>query len=311
MWRFLKLCCGYPTCSDSVDPVGPTAENGKSVRKKICASHPRKRNVSDPTEPSNEELLPAERRELMMDWFNIHFSGTTQDLAERFNASVSTIRRDLDLLAKEGFLSRTHGGAVRMRQSATYEPSTDLARRTAVEEKAAIIAEAVTYIQPDQSILIDTGTIMHDLADAISKLDFPLTVITNDICVAHKLTYKPLIKLLVPGGSNRFGAFSLYGEPGISFLENVRCDLLFLTAQAIDSNCASDTVLELVEVKRAMIAASTKTILLADSSRFKSRALYKICDLKQIQRAITDMGLDVEEQERIRSHGVELTSVDL
>ncbi|MFV0386088.1 DeoR/GlpR family DNA-binding transcription regulator [Paracoccus sp. (in: a-proteobacteria)] len=266
-------------------------------------------NEAEP--PAGDEMLPAERRQRIMEWFDVNFSGSTQDLAERFGASVSTIRRDLDLLSKEGFLSRTHGGAVRMRQSSTYEPSTDLALRTAVEEKAAIVARAVTYLRPDQSILIDTGTIAHVLADAIAETGLPLTVITNDICVAHKLTYKPLIRLVMPGGTNRFGAFSLLGDPGRSFLRDIRCDLFFLTAQAIDGECASDTVLELVEIKRAMIAAAQATILLAESSRYSSRALYRITDLGRIHTAITDSALDPAEQDRVRAQGVDLICVEV
>lgn len=260
---------------------------------------------------NNEEMLPAERRQRLMDWFDINFAGSSQDLADRFNISVSTIRRDLDLLAKEGFLSRTHGGAVRMRQHSTYEPSTELARNTAVEEKGAIVTEAIKQIKADQSILIDTGTISHDLADAVVSLDMPLTVITNDICVANKLTYKPPITLVVPGGTNRFGAYSLLGQPGISFLKDVRCDLFFMSAQAVDVECASDTVLELTELKRAMLNAAEKTILLADSSRFNARALYRIAGLDKVHTIITDEGLSGKDRESIQAHGVELLCVEI
>lgn len=256
-------------------------------------------------------MLPAERRQRLMEWFDVSFAGSSQDLAERFNTSVSTIRRDLDILAKEGFLSRTHGGAVRMRQHTTYEPSTDLARSTAIEEKSAIISEAVKRIKPDQSILIDTGAIAHDLADAIARMDIPITAITNDIYVAKAFTYSPLIKLVVPGGTNRFGAFSLLGEPGISFLHNVRCDLFFMSAQAIDGECVSDTVLELVELKRAMMNASQQNILLADSSRFNARALYRIAAMEAIDTIITDDGLQDKIREKIVAQGVELVCVKI
>ncbi|MFK8076615.1 MAG: DeoR/GlpR family DNA-binding transcription regulator [Granulosicoccus sp.] len=262
--------------------------------------------MNDSPDTNNDEMLPGERRQRLMDWFDINFAGSSQDLADRFNISVSTIRRDLDLLAKEGFLSRTHGGAVRMRQQTTYEPSTELARQTAVEEKNAIVGEAIKYIHADQSILIDTGAIAHDLADAVAQLNIPLTVITNDIYVANALTYKPPIKLVVPGGSNRFGAFSLLGEPGISFLSDVRCDLYFMSAQAVDVDCASDTVMELVELKRAMLASAQKSILLADSSRFSARALYRIVDLEQVDVIITDEGLSKNDRRRISDQGVEL-----
>lgn len=265
--------------------------------------------MNSPVDNNNDEMLPAERRQRLMDWFNLNFAGSSQDLAERFNISVSTIRRDLDLLAKEGFLSRTHGGAVRMRQQTTYEPSTELARKTAVEEKSAIVVEALKYIQADQSILIDTGTISHDLAEGVAALNIPLVVITNDIFVAKTLSYKPPISLVIPGGANRFGSYSLLGASGIAFLKDVRCDLYFMSAQAVDSECASDTVMELVELKKAMINAAQKTILLADSSRFNARALYRIESLERVDTIITDDGLPETIQKNIRALGVTLICV--
>lgn len=260
---------------------------------------------------TTEELLPAERRQRIMEWFDVHFAGSSQDLADRFGISVSTIRRDLDYLAKEGFLSRTHGGAVRMRPQASYEPSTELARNTAVEEKRGIVAEAVTHLRANQSVIIDTGTICHDLAEAVAQVDIPLTVITNDLYVAKALTYKPQISVVVPGGANRFGAYSLLGEPGLSFIQDVRCDVFFMSAQAVDGDCASDTVMELVEMKRTMMDASEKTYLLADSSRFNGRALYRIASLDRVHTVITDEGLPSKLRESIRSHGVELSCVSI
>lgn len=265
--------------------------------------------MSTSKDEGNEELLPAERRQRIMDWFDVHFAGSSQDLADRFGISVSTIRRDLDHLSKEGFLSRTHGGAVRMRPQASYEPSTELAQSTAIEEKRAIAIEAVKQLRADQSIVIDTGTICHSLAEAVAQLDIPLTVITNDLLVAKTLTYKPQISVVVPGGANRFGAYSLLGEPGLSFIRDVRCDLYFMSAQAVDGECASDTVMELVEMKRVMMAASSKTVLIADSSRFNGRALYRIASIESVQSIITDEGLGGALRETIRSQGVELTCV--
>ncbi len=267
--------------------------------------------MSNSKDVNADEMLPAERRQRIMDWFDVHFAGSSQDLADRFGISVSTIRRDLDHLAKEGFLSRTHGGAVRMRPQASYEPSTELARNTAVEEKRGIVAEAVKHLRADQSIMIDTGTICHDLSEAIAQVDFPLTIITNDLYVAKALTYKTQISVVVPGGANRFGAFSLLGEPGLAFIRDVRCDVFFMSAQAIDGECASDTVMELVELKRAMMAASERTILLADSSRFTGRALYRIAPIDRVHSVITDEGLPHDMRDAIRSHGVDLRCVTI
>lgn len=255
--------------------------------------------MSDFGDALSEEMLPAERRQRLIDWFKANQAGVSQDLARMFGISVSTIRRDLDLLASEGLVRRTHGGAVAIRSRATLELSTDMSRRTAVEEKHAIVHEALKLIEPDQSLLIDTGAVIcHLLADQVAQLAFPLTVITNDLYVSKALTYRENIKLIVPGGACRFGSFSLLGEPALSFLKDIRCDIYFMSAAAVDETCVSETLLELVQLKRAMVDAARETVLLADSSRFMARALHRTAAIEQISTVITDPGLADEDRVR-------------
>lgn len=257
--------------------------------------------------PTFEDLLPAERRNRLVDWFRANPAGSSQDLARMFNTSISTIRRDLDLLTADGLVRRTHGGAVRVRNHATDEYSTDLARRTAVEERTAIVREAVALLEPGDSILIDSGVTPHALAAEIAQLKLPLTVVTNDLHVAHTLAYKDEIRLLVPGGTIRPGSYTLVGEPGLSSLEDIRCDRFFIAPHAVDADCVSDTTVEVAHLRRAMIEAATRTILLADSSRFNARAIYRIAPLKRLHHVITDDGLPQEERERIEARGLRLT----
>lgn len=253
--------------------------------------------MTENKDAQNAEMLPAERRQHLIEWFKQNQAGTGNDLAQMFGISVSTIRRDLDLLAGEGLVRRTHGGAVAIRSRATYEHSTDLSQRTAVEEKEAIVREALKLIEPNQSLLIDTGAVIcHRLADEIARLEIPLTVISNDLYVAKALTYRQNISLIVPGGSCRFGSYSLLGEPGASFLGNIHCDIFFMSAVAIDEAGVSETHLELVHLKQAMMAAATEVDLLADSSRFMSRALYRTAPIDAIDRIITDSGLPEEDR---------------
>ncbi|SLN56962.1 Glucitol operon repressor [Pseudooceanicola marinus] len=249
--------------------------------------------------PLNEEMLPAARRQHLIEWFEANHSGASQELARMFGISVSTIRRDLDVLASEGLVKRTHGGAVAVRNRATWEPSTDVSRRTAVEEKQAIVREALRFVSPNQSLLIDTGGVVcHLLADELAKLSMPLTVITNDLYVAGALTYHENIKLHVPGGTCRPGSYSLLGAPGEAFLENIRCDIFFMSAAAVDEECVSETAIEMSQMKRAMVAAAREVILLADSARFMERALHRTVPIEQITRIITDEGLTDKSRQR-------------
>lgn len=260
---------------------------------------------------SEGDMLPAERRQKLIDYFAVNMSGSNQDLARLFNTSVSTIRRDFDFLASQGIVKRTHGGAVKIRSRATFEPSLPVASQTAVEEKRAIALEAVKLLEPEQSVLIDTSSTLHIFAEEVARLTLPLTVVTNDTYVAHVLSMKPNFRILVPGGVCREGARVLLGEPGLSFLSEIRCDNFFMCAQAVDEVCASDTSLELVQLKRAMIGASARVTLMVDSSKSPSRAFYRICATEEIHEIITDEGLEAEDRARYETLGVKVRLAEL
>lgn len=257
------------------------------------------------------DMLPAERRAKLQAWFEDKVAASSQELARAFSTSISTIRRDLDYLASLGVVRRTHGGAVRLRKRATFEPSIDEARVTAVEEKRAIARLALGRIERDQSIFLDTGSTLHELAHLVAELDMPLTVVTNDILIAHILTGNPRVKLVMAGGSRREGAYSLLGEPAISFLRDLRCDQYFMTAQAIDIECLSDISPELVQLKRAMLDSAERTIVLVDSSKFGTRAFYRIAGLERVHEIITDNGLGEEERVNFAARNVAITLASL
>lgn len=253
-----------------------------------------------------EDLLPAERREKIQEWFVSNQVASSQDLAKRLNTSISTIRRDLDYLASQGIVRRTHGGAVRVRRNTTFEQLIEEARQTAVEEKRAIAVAAAKLLQPEQSILIDSRSTLHQFAYVVAELTIPLTVVTNDVHVADVLANKEHIRLVVPGGICRPGAYALLGETAIAFIRELHCDHFFLSSQAVDTVCVSDTSLELVQLQRAMMEAAAETTLLVDSSKFGSRTIYRIAPIEKISRIITDEGLGSDDREKHSSIGPEL-----
>lgn len=153
--------------------------------------------------------------------------------------------------------------------------------------------------------------ICHRLAEEIAQLDIPLTVISNDLHVANVLTYRENINLIVPGGNCRFGSYSLLGEPGLSFLDSINCDLFFMSAAAVDEVCISETHFELVHLKRAMINAALEVVLLVDSSRFMSRALYRTVKIDQLDRIITDSGLTEKDRAKFPAQKPAFTIAEL
>lgn len=252
------------------------------------------------------DLLPEERRRRLVAWFESRVGASNQELARALNTSVSTIRRDLDLLAGQGLVRRTHGGAIRTRRRSTFEPSLEEAERSAIDEKRAIAQEAVRRLEPEQSIILDSGSTLQELGYAIARLEIPLTVVTNDLLIARTLAEIAQIRLIVPGGSLRAGSFTLLGEPGISFLREIRCDLFFSCAQAVNEEGAADISIEAVQLKRMMLAAAERSILLVDSSKFASRAFYRIAPLPSFSEVITDPDLAPAHRAQLEAMGVAL-----
>lgn len=256
-----------------------------------------------------DDMIPAERQQRLLEWLTANIGGSNHQFARMFNTSISTIRRDLDALASQGLVQRTHGGAVVTRRRTTYEPSAIVASMMAVDEKKAIAIEAVSRVEPGQSIFIDTGSTMVEFARKLSETNIPLTVITCDIQVAALLALRPNIRLVMPGGTCREGAYALLGEPGFSFLKDLQYDQLFLSAQALDAECVSDTYLDLVTLKRAMLKAARTKTLLIDSSRISSRAIYSVVHTANLDEIITDDGLPQAQSELYNTLGVKFTRV--
>jgi DeoR/GlpR family transcriptional regulator of sugar metabolism len=247
------------------------------------------------------DLPPIERRAKIIEWFSENQVAWTQDLAKSLNTSISTIRRDLDVLASEGLIKRTHGGAVRVRQNTTYEQLTNEARVTSVEEKRAIARAAVSILKPGQSIIVDTKTMSHQFGYALAELKIPLTAFTNDVHVASTLANKDPISVVVPGGTCRHGAYVLVGEIATRFVHELNCDHFFLCTHAVDEAGPSDTFLDLVQLQREMVRAARETTLIVDSTKFGGRALYNVVPMQKIKRIITDEGLSTDDRERYQS----------
>ena len=233
-----------------------------------------------------------------MDWFATNQVVSTQDLSRSLNASISTIRRDLDTLAAAGLVKRTHGGAVRVRENTTYEQRSDEASVTAVEEKKAIARVAASIIKPGQSVIIDSKSTSHHLANAIAELTIPLTVVTNDVLVAATLANNDHVILVVPGGICRHGAHILLGETSTKFVRDLNCDHYFLCTHAVDEAGPSDTFLDVVHLQRAMVAAVAETTVIVDSSKFGGRAIYSVVPMQEINRIITDERLMPKDREK-------------
>lgn len=231
------------------------------------------------------------------------------DLSSKLKVSAVTIRKDLDLLEEKKLLYRTHGGAI---LADPYIATRKVSEKEKLrpEVKRRIGLKAVELLSPQDALIIASGTTVQAFARCIENMK--LTVITSAMNVAMELLDKPDIEIIQLGGIIRHSSASAVSEYAIRMLDNFSCSKLFLGVDGIDPEYGlSTTHIQEACLNQAMIAAATKTIVLADSSKFGRRGFSKICNMSDIDWVITDSGISPKMLEAIEERGVKVTIIPL
>ncbi len=257
-------------------------------------------------------LLPSQRRDRIVDFLRRHGAVTLQQLAQAMDASVSTLRRDLDALEADGLLDRTHGGALlRQQHYSTFEPNPAAAAELSPREKRAIGYAAAADLQPGQSVIFDSGSTVMEAARAALERRIELVAVTNDLAIAQLLGSSALVRVHVLGGVLRRDSNTLMGDEVLRGAGHIRADVLLMGAHAVTDGVLSETDPEVAAVKRALMQAATSKRLLVDASKFRPRAFMTICPLAEFSEVITDTGLPAHEAETLAQAGLKLTLVSV
>ncbi|UQN09628.1 DeoR/GlpR family DNA-binding transcription regulator [Deinococcus sp. QL22] len=206
------------------------------------------------------------------------------DLAQNLGVSEDTVRRDLKALAARGYLQKTHGGAVAL----------DPGRMAWVNRaelsggaKASIGAVAAHLVEPGQSVLLDAGSTVFELARRLRVR--PLTVLTNSLDIASIFASEPDVALSLTGGDWNVRSRYLTGASALETIGRRRTDWTFLGACAVHPFAGVTSVSEGdAAVKRAMLAVADRTVVLADHSKLGQIAPYSVAPLHQMYALVTD-----------------------
>ena len=208
------------------------------------------------------------------------------DLAERFNVTPQTIRKDLNDLCEQRLLSRIHGGA--LFPSGIENMEYEARRKIAADEKEAIGRAAADLIPDNASLFINIGT----TTEAVSKslLDHAgLMVITNNINVANRMRVYPSFEVVIAAGVVRGSDGGIVGEAAVDFIRQFKVDYAVIGTSAIDDDGALlDFDFREVKVAQAIIANARHVILVADSTKFERTAPVRIGHISQVDTFITD-----------------------
>ena len=226
------------------------------------------------------------------------------ELAERFDVSPQTIRKDLNELCNERQLTRIHGGAVF--PSGTENVQYEQRRQIAANEKAAIGAAAAERIADNSSLFINIGTTTEAVGEALLGHE-GLLVITNNINVANKMRVYPKFEVIIAAGVVRASDGGIVGEAAVDFISQFKVDVAVIGASAIDADGALlDFDFREVKVAQAIIENARQVILVADATKFERTAPVRIAQMSQVDMLITDKCTAPSIKRICAEHDVEL-----
>lgn len=269
-------------------------------------------NIAAPVETEHKPTkapLMLDRRMQIVELLRQQGTVRVQDLADLFEVSEVTIRNDLAQLEKEGLIIRDRGGALLNQQGHSRLIAFDQRTGLCLEEKRRIGSAAAQFVAPGDTIIMDAGTTVVEMTRHLAHAR-PLTVVTNALNVAAEMGKHPDARVLLLGGTVHYATFSTLGSMVEQGLSDLVVQTVFLAAQSVEPDVGvTDTSLEIAQVKRAMVRAARRVILLADSSKWQRTGFVKVVPFSAIHMVVTDTNLSGEARSAIERQGVELLLV--
>jgi DeoR/GlpR family transcriptional regulator of sugar metabolism len=245
-------------------------------------------------------MLQAQRQSGIVDYLTAKSFASVAELAQHFEVSEMTIRRDLAVLEQRGALQRKYGGAAAS-EAVFYEMAFQAKNVLFIEEKQRIGLAAAGLVQPGQTVLLDSGSTVGQVALCLK--DMHLTVVTTGLNIASDLLAADGIQVHLAGGILRKATLSLVGPQTDDFLKTIRADWLFLGVDGVDV-FGGFTVPDVINArtKRAMIAAARKTVVVTDHSKLGRNTMSSVAPLDGVSLLITGREADPQVVESLRQH---------
>ncbi|MCR8633045.1 DeoR/GlpR family DNA-binding transcription regulator [Paenibacillus radicis (ex Xue et al. 2023)] len=260
----------------------------------------------NPSDNPSHILFAEERKNEIIKLVNFKGKVFVPDLVAHFNVSPATIRNDLRELEGFHLIKRTHGGAIPIEsEKVGFEMVNQQKSVEHIEQKKMIAKSALNYIEEGDIIILDTGTTTLELAKMLKNMH--ITVIVNDIDIAHVLEEYEHVQVVLIGGNVRKKFRSTVGPFALKMLSEINVDKVFLAVNGFSMTRGGTTPdVNQAEIKKKMIEISTNTILLADSSKIGKSSFVQFAAPSQITTLITDPGIDSSHLEQLQSLGIEV-----
>lgn len=212
------------------------------------------------------------------------------DLAEAFDVSAETVRRDLSILERSGLVRRVHGGAI-WADALGFEPALTVRETTQTEEKARIAEAALAFLPESGAIAIDAGSSTQRLAEIIPP-GRELTVVTNSLPIASLLAGRKELTVHLAGGRVRGRTLATVDDSALTYLRSICVDVAFLgtngfsVARGLTTPDGAESA-----VKSAFVGAARRRVLLADHTKYGIDHFARFAEVADLEAIVTDSSL--------------------
>ena len=228
-------------------------------------------------------------------------------IAEQFDVTTETVRRDLSVLERMGLLRRVHGGAVPASSLAVIESGLGERDQANTAQKELVAKAALEQLPPPGgTVLLDAGSTTGRFASLLPR-DHRLTVVTHAVPIAARLAVHPQIELHLLPGRVRTTTQAAVGADTATALQHLRVDVAFLGTNGITVEHGLSTPdHDEAAAKRAMVGAARRVVCLTDASKVGTEAAIRFAALDEIDVLVTDSGIEAADREAFEAAGPEV-----
>lgn len=250
-------------------------------------------------------MLPIERRGEILQKLMIDGKVVVNELAEKYEVTEETIRRDLEKLESEGYAKKTYGGAVRNDNMTSELPYT-VRKQTNVSGKRYIAEIIGSLISDGDSLLLDSSSTALFMIKSISN-KHNLTLVTNSVEILLEVPQGNDWNVVSTGGTYRSESMSFYGAAAEEVVEKYYADYAVFSCKGFDiEKGMTDGRETFAMVKKAFIRSAKKVILAVDHTKFNKISFVRLGDLDDVDIIVTDVEPDEKWKKLIEEKGIEL-----
>lgn len=257
---------------------------------------------------AGEIVFLQERLDKIEELLLIEGKVLVRDLSEQFKVSESMIRKDLQMLEKQGRLKRTYGGAISIRPL-VHDQGVNTRMHHDLDKKELIAKRAIPFINEGEVIFLDISSTNFALAKQLSKLNKRLTIVTNMIEIPPLFSANIFVEVIMVGGQYNATLGGMIGALANEQIAMCKFDKSFIGVGGInvDENFISNFNAEESITKKTIIKSSKEVFVLIENEKFNRDGSYQFATLQDITHLMTDAKLEGRIKEKLEQTGLNIS----